>query len=98
MEHDLKAVTIPPDADAWHALGKMQRGEATRLLVAEGDRLVGIISLSDLLRFLNLKIELEGSEQLVRRARTDRSSDHNEVSRRFFQSNYDTPNPRSSRS
>ena len=63
MEHDLKTVTIPPDADALEALGKMQRSGATRLLVAQGDRLVGIISLSDLLRFLNLKIELEGSEQ-----------------------------------
>jgi hypothetical protein len=33
-----------------------------RLLVAEQDHLVGIISLSDLLSFLNLKIELEGSD------------------------------------
>ena len=63
MEHDLKTVTVPPDADALEALGKMQRSGASRLLVVEGDRLVGIISLSDLLRFLNLKIELEGSGQ-----------------------------------
>jgi Zn-dependent protease len=63
MEHDLKSFTISPNADALEALGKMQRSGATRLLVTEGDRLVGIISLSDLLRFLNLKIELEGSGQ-----------------------------------
>lgn len=61
MEHDLKTFTIPPDADALEALGKMQRSGSMRLLVAEGDRLVGIISISDLLRFLNLKIELEGT-------------------------------------
>jgi Zn-dependent protease len=62
MERDLKAVAISPDADALGALGKMQHGGVTRLLVTEGDRLVGIISLSDLLRFLHLKIELEGTE------------------------------------
>ena len=62
MEHDLRTVTIPPDADALEALGKMQRNGATRLLVTDDEHLVGIITLSDLLRFLNLKIELEGSE------------------------------------
>jgi hypothetical protein len=31
-------------------------------LVAEGDRLVGILSLKDLLSFLYLKIELEGAD------------------------------------
>jgi len=60
MQHDLTALTIPPDADALDALGKMQRSGVSCLLVTLGDRLVGIISLSDLLRFLNLKLELEG--------------------------------------
>ena len=32
----------------------------SRLLVTEGDKLVGIVSLKDLLRFLNQKMELEG--------------------------------------
>jgi Zn-dependent protease/CBS domain-containing protein len=62
MEHDLRAVTIAPDADALEALGKMQRTGASRLLVTEGDRLVGILSLKDLLRFLDLKIELGGAQ------------------------------------
>jgi len=31
------------------------------LLVTEGDRLLGIVSLKDLLRFLDLKLELEGA-------------------------------------
>jgi CBS domain-containing protein len=37
----------------------MQRSGSSRLLVTEGDRLVGIVSLKDLLRFLDLKLELE---------------------------------------
>ena len=43
------------------ALAKMQRTGSSRLLVTDGERLVGIISLKDLLRFLNLKLELEGA-------------------------------------
>ena len=59
MQHDLKPVTISPDADALVALGRMQRSGSSRLLVAEGDHLLGIVSLKDLLRYLNLKLELE---------------------------------------
>jgi Zn-dependent protease/CBS domain-containing protein len=60
MRHDIEAIAISPDADALQALGKMRRTGSSRLLVAEGDRLVGILSLKDLLSFLHLKIELEG--------------------------------------
>ncbi|MBI3410909.1 MAG: site-2 protease family protein [Planctomycetes bacterium] len=60
MRHDLEALTIAPEADALDALQKMQRTGISRLMVTDGDRLVGIIGLKDLLRFLNLKIELEG--------------------------------------
>ncbi len=63
MKRDVQAVAVPPDADALEALGKMQRTGASRLLVTEGDRLVGIVSLKDLLAFLNEKIELEGLER-----------------------------------
>ncbi len=62
MRSDLSALTISPDADAMEALGKMQRNGVTSLLVTAGDRLVGVISLSDLLRFLDLKLDLEGAE------------------------------------
>jgi Zn-dependent protease len=62
MERDIGPVTISPDADALEALGRMQRTGSSRLLVMEGNRLVGIISLKDLLRFLHLKLELEGEE------------------------------------
>jgi Zn-dependent protease len=63
MRQDVEAFRIAPNADALEALGKMQRTGSSRLLVTEGDQLVGIISLKDLLRFLNLKIELENTEE-----------------------------------
>jgi Zn-dependent protease/CBS domain-containing protein len=59
MAKDLRAVTIAADADALEALGKMQRTGSSRLLVTEGDHLLGLVSLKDLLHFLNLKLELE---------------------------------------
>jgi CBS domain-containing protein len=63
MRRDLQAVTISPQADALEALGKMQRSNSSRLLVIEDQRLVGILSLRDLLNFLNLKLELEGIDE-----------------------------------
>jgi Zn-dependent protease/CBS domain-containing protein len=62
MRADVEPVSISPDADALQALEKMQRTESSRLLVMEGDHLVGIVSLKDLLRFLNLKLELDNIE------------------------------------
>jgi Zn-dependent protease/CBS domain-containing protein len=59
MRHDLQTITISPDADALDALGRMRRTGSSRLLVVERGRLVGMVSLKDLLRFLSLKIELE---------------------------------------
>jgi CBS domain-containing protein len=63
MRRDVEAISVPPDADALDALGKMQRTGSSRLLVMDQDRLVGIVSLKDLLRFLNLKLELENTVQ-----------------------------------
>jgi len=63
MERDWKALSIAPDADALKALSKMQRTGLSRLLVVEGETLVGIVSLKDLLRFLQMKLELEGDER-----------------------------------
>lgn len=59
MEKDVETISISPDADALDALGKMQRTGSSRLLVMDGEHLVGIVSLKDLLSFLNLKLELE---------------------------------------
>jgi len=53
--------TIHPDADAMEALSLMNRTGASRLVVAEGDHLIGVISLKDMLKFLALKVELEES-------------------------------------
>ena len=78
MQHDLTALTISPDADALDALGKMQRSGVSCLLVTLGDRLVGIISLSDLLRFLNLKLELEGMGESDRGPRNATDDDRHD--------------------
>ncbi len=59
MSTDLRAVTIRADADALAAFSKMQRSGSSRLLVLDGDQLVGLISVKDMLRFLDLKLELE---------------------------------------
>jgi len=59
MRNELQEVSIPPDADTLQALEKMQRTGSSRLLVTEGDQLVGIVSLKDLLRFLRLKLDAE---------------------------------------
>jgi Zn-dependent protease/CBS domain-containing protein len=62
MRRDVRAISIPPDTDALQALGKMQKTGSSRLLVTEDGRLLGIVSLRDLLRFLHLKMELESYE------------------------------------
>jgi Zn-dependent protease/CBS domain-containing protein len=51
--------TIEPQADAMKALSTMKQSGASRLMVVERGRLVGIISLKDLLELLSLKVELE---------------------------------------
>jgi Zn-dependent protease/predicted transcriptional regulator len=51
--------TISPEADAVDALSTMNRTHNSRLMVTEGNQLVGIISLKDMLRFLSLKLDLE---------------------------------------
>jgi Zn-dependent protease/predicted transcriptional regulator len=50
--------TVDPQADAMKALSTMNRTGNSRLMVVEGDRLVGIISLKDMLELLSLKVEL----------------------------------------
>lgn len=55
--------TISADADAMDAMSKMNRTGSSRLLVTEGDRLIGIISLKDLLGFLSRKVELDEPEE-----------------------------------
>lgn len=54
---------VSPDLDAMKALSKMNREHVGRLWVAEGDRLVGIVSLKDLLHYLSVKTDLKESEK-----------------------------------
>ncbi len=58
MATDLEGAQIAPDADALDALARMQQNDQSRLLVVEKGTLVGILTLKDLLDFLQLKIEL----------------------------------------
>ena len=51
--------TIEPGRDATEALSIMNRNGASRLMVMEEGRLVGVIALKDMLRFLSLKVELD---------------------------------------
>jgi Zn-dependent protease/predicted transcriptional regulator len=51
--------TIGPEEDAVKAMSKMNQNGLSRLMVVEHGRLVGIIALKDMLKFLSLKVELE---------------------------------------
>ncbi len=55
-----KQNTISPHADAMQALSTMNQTGNSRLLVVEENHLVGIVTLKDMLKFLSLKIDLEG--------------------------------------
>lgn len=52
-------MTVKAETDAVDALARMHRARQSRLLVMDGDRVAGILTLRDLLRFLALRIELE---------------------------------------
>jgi CBS domain-containing protein len=60
---EFEELRIAPGTDALDALARMQRTGSSRLVVMDGDRLVGIVSLKDLLGFLDLKLELEGEDR-----------------------------------
>jgi predicted transcriptional regulator len=51
--------TIEPEKDATEALSLMNRSGVSRLMVVEGGRLVGVVALKDMLKFLSLKVELD---------------------------------------
>jgi Zn-dependent protease/CBS domain-containing protein len=51
--------TIPPSTDAVKALAMMTQSGVSRLLVVDRGRLVGLVTLKDLLDFFSLKVELE---------------------------------------
>jgi Zn-dependent protease/predicted transcriptional regulator len=51
--------TINPGDDAVEALSAMRRNRASRMMVVDESKLVGIISLKDMMKWLSLKMELE---------------------------------------
>ncbi len=51
--------TIRPDEDVMKALALMQRTGRSRLLVAVGGKLAGVISLKDIMGYIALKLDLE---------------------------------------
>src|ERR1035437_4590135 len=55
--------TVSPDDDAKKALTVMNRTGNSRLLVVEGDHLVGIIALKDMHKLMTLKMELNDFEK-----------------------------------
>ena len=55
--------TITPSSDAIQALAKMSQAGVSRMMVVDEDRLVGLLSLSDLMKFIALKMELEGGDE-----------------------------------
>ncbi len=60
--------TIDADAEALEALQRMSSTGNSRLIVREGERLVGVVALKDLMNFLALKLDLEkGEVQKTRR-------------------------------
>ncbi|MGD0237788.1 MAG: site-2 protease family protein [Syntrophorhabdales bacterium] len=54
--------TIGPEADATKALEQMNRMEVSRLLVVDHGKLVGILTLKDMLTFLSLRVDLQAEE------------------------------------
>jgi Zn-dependent protease/predicted transcriptional regulator len=61
--------SVSPGTDALEALGRMQRSGSSRLLVVKGEKLVGILSLKDMLQYLSLRLELGSNEaQRMRRS------------------------------
>lgn len=51
--------TISADAQVMDALARMSRANSSRLIVADGDRLAGIITLKDIMQVLSIKADLE---------------------------------------
>jgi Zn-dependent protease len=54
--------TVTPETDAVKVLSLMTRTGNSRLMVLDRGQLVGVVTLKDLLRFLSLKLDLEGAE------------------------------------
>ena len=65
LRHDL---TIAPSASCWDALHKLQRNRVGRLVVLDGDRLVGSLTKSDLAPVLILAARRRPPARSLRRS------------------------------
>jgi predicted transcriptional regulator len=54
--------TVSPKVDSINALSLMNSTGNSRLMVVEGNKLLGVISLKDMLKFMALKLDLEAGE------------------------------------
>jgi len=57
--------TISPDADAMKALSLMNSTGNSRLMIVKANKLLGVISLKDMLKFMALKLDLESGEKIT---------------------------------
>lgn len=51
--------TIEPDQDALEALAQMNRVKSSRLMVVDRGKILGMIALKDMMKFISLKLDLE---------------------------------------
>jgi CBS domain-containing protein len=51
--------TVRPEVDTLDALSLMSKTGSSRLMVTDGQKLVGIITLKDLMKFLSVKMDLD---------------------------------------
>jgi len=61
-----EANAISPNIDSINAISLMNRTGNSRLMVVEGSKLLGVISLKDMLKFMSLKLDLESGESITR--------------------------------
>jgi predicted transcriptional regulator len=55
--------TVGPDTDVMDALSHMRRTDNSRMLVVDSNgRLVGVVALKDLMRYLSLRMDIEGGD------------------------------------
>ena len=56
---------ISSQTDALHALSLMNRTGNSRLMVVDNNKLLGVVTLKDMLKFLDLKIDLEANHKEI---------------------------------
>lgn len=76
MDRDVDRLMIEPNTNAARALRKMRVADSTRLLVVDAGELVGVLSLSDLMAYLELAMPAADDEPRPARRSPVRESAH----------------------